>query len=44
MRARLLAISRGVNDQGAVGIEPAELDRFRRMIARMTQNLDRVER
>ena len=44
MRERLLAISRGVNDQGAVGIDAAELDRFRRTIARMTANLDRVER
>jgi hypothetical protein len=40
----LLKISQGVNDQGAAGIESAELDRFRRMIARMTENLDRVER
>ncbi len=44
MRERLLAISRGVNDQGALGIERTELDRFRRTIARMTENLDRVER
>jgi DNA-binding MarR family transcriptional regulator len=44
LRAQLLKISQGVNDQGAAGIESAELDRFRRMIARMTENLDRVER
>ena len=43
LRDRLLQISQGVNDQGAEGIDPAELGRFRRMIARMTENLDRVE-
>ena len=43
LRARLLQISQGVNDQGAEGIDPAELVRFRRTIARMTENLDRVE-
>ena len=43
MRDRLLQISRGVNDQGAEGIAPAELAQFRRMIARMTANLDRIE-
>ena len=44
MRSRLLQISQGVNDQGATGIDPAELDRFRRVIAHLTDNLDRVER
>jgi DNA-binding MarR family transcriptional regulator len=44
LRIRLLRISRGVNDQGAESITPAELDRFRRIIVRMTENLDRVER
>jgi len=44
MRERLLQISQGVNDQGAVGVDPAELARFRRTITRMTQNLDNVER
>jgi DNA-binding MarR family transcriptional regulator len=43
MRSRLLQISQGVNDQGAAGIDPAELDRFRRVIAQLTENLDRVE-
>jgi DNA-binding MarR family transcriptional regulator len=44
LRDSLLQISQGVNDQGAEGIDPAELARFRRIVARMTQNLDRVER
>jgi DNA-binding MarR family transcriptional regulator len=43
MRERLLAISQGVNEQGAQGLGEAELRRFRRIIARMTQNLDRVQ-
>ena len=44
MRSRLLQISQGVNDQGAEGIDAADLVRFRRAIARMTKNLDHVER
>jgi DNA-binding MarR family transcriptional regulator len=43
LRRRLLKLSQGVNEQGAVGIETAELDRFRRVIRRMTANLDTVE-
>jgi len=44
LRNRLLQVSQGVNEQGAEGIEAAELDRFRRVIRRMTTNLDGVER
>jgi DNA-binding MarR family transcriptional regulator len=44
LRSRLLKLSQGVNEQGAAGIEAAELDRFRRVIRRMTDNLDGVER
>ena len=44
LRDRLLQISQGVNDQAAESIEPAELARFRRVIARMTENLDRIDR
>ena len=44
LRERLMQISQGVNDQGADGINPTELAQFRRLIARMTANLDRVER
>src|SRR6185503_4090721 len=43
MRDRLLAISQGVNEQGALGLGEAELVAFRRVIARMTKNLDRVQ-
>jgi DNA-binding MarR family transcriptional regulator len=42
MRDRLLAISQGVNAQGAAGLRAAELAMFRRAILRMTRNLDRV--
>ena len=44
LRGGLLQISQGVNDRGAEGIDPAELARFRRIIARMTENLDRIDR
>jgi DNA-binding MarR family transcriptional regulator len=44
LRNRLLQVSQGVNEQGAEGIKAAELDRFRRVIRRMTANLDGVER
>jgi DNA-binding MarR family transcriptional regulator len=44
LRDRLLQLSQGVNDQGAEGIDAAELAQFRRVVARMTENLDRVER
>ena len=44
LRERLLQLSQGVNDQAAEGIDPAELAQFRHLIARMTQNLDRIER
>ena len=44
LRDRLLQISQGVNDQSSEGVDPGELARFRRVIARMTENLDRIER
>jgi DNA-binding MarR family transcriptional regulator len=44
MRGALLRISRGVNEQGAEGLDAAELAEFRRLIARMTANLDRIEK
>jgi DNA-binding MarR family transcriptional regulator len=44
MRARLLAISQGVNEQGAAGLGESELTAFRRTIARMTRNLDSAAR
>jgi DNA-binding MarR family transcriptional regulator len=44
LRDRLLRISSSVNDQGLEGIKAADLARFRRVLARMTENLDRAER
>ncbi|HWL31627.1 MAG TPA: MarR family winged helix-turn-helix transcriptional regulator [Xanthobacteraceae bacterium] len=44
LRDRLLQVSQGVNDQGVEGITEAELARLRRLLVRMTRNLDRVER
>ena len=44
LRDPLLQISQGVNDQGSEGIASVEVARFRRVIARMTENLDRIER
>jgi DNA-binding MarR family transcriptional regulator len=44
LRGRLLQLSQGVNEQGAQGIGTAELGRFRRVIRRLTRNLDRVAR
>jgi DNA-binding MarR family transcriptional regulator len=43
LRDRLLQISQGVNDQAAESIDQAALAQFRRVIARMTENLDRIE-
>jgi len=42
LRESLIAVSQSVNDQGVAGIEPAELARFRRVIIRLTRNLDSV--
>jgi DNA-binding MarR family transcriptional regulator len=44
LRDRLLKLSQSVNDRGAEGIDMTELREFRRVIARMTENLDRIER
>src|ERR1700744_2940955 len=44
LRGRLLELSQGVNDQGADGLDATDLAQFRRVIARMTENLDRIER
>jgi DNA-binding MarR family transcriptional regulator len=43
LRSRLLAIARGITDQAEDGIGRSDLARFRRTIARMTANLDRVK-
>lgn len=44
MRNRLLQVARGITDQAEDGIETGELAVFRRVIARMTGNLDRIKR
>jgi hypothetical protein len=40
----MLTIARGINDDACQGVTREELDAFRRAIARMTANLDRVMR
>jgi len=44
LRGELLAVARTIIDEAEAGIAPRELATFRRAIARMTQNLDRIER
>jgi DNA-binding MarR family transcriptional regulator len=44
LRNPLLRLAREIVDQGASGLSRAELVAFRRTIARMTGNLDRIER
>ncbi|HTP93491.1 MAG TPA: MarR family winged helix-turn-helix transcriptional regulator [Xanthobacteraceae bacterium] len=44
LRNELLMVARAITDEAEQGIAPRELASFRRMIARMTANLDRVER
>jgi DNA-binding MarR family transcriptional regulator len=40
MRSRLLGIARGINKDADIGIDRNDIDIFRRVIARMTANLD----
>jgi len=44
LRNELLAVARGITDASEEGIAMRDLAAFRRVIARMTANLDRVER
>jgi DNA-binding MarR family transcriptional regulator len=44
MRNRLLKVARGITDEASAGIPSGDLDLFRRVIARMTANLDRIKR
>jgi MarR family transcriptional regulator, organic hydroperoxide resistance regulator len=44
LRNELLAVARAITDEAERGIEPRDLAAFRRIIARMTENLDRIER
>jgi DNA-binding MarR family transcriptional regulator len=43
LRTELLALARGITDAAEVGVTPDELALFRRVIARMTANLDRIK-
>ena len=43
MRKRLLALARGITEEAEAGIGRGDLLRFRRAIARMTANLDRIQ-
>jgi DNA-binding MarR family transcriptional regulator len=44
MRNELLSVARGITDQAEDGLRRDELAQFRRVIARMTANLDRVKK
>jgi len=44
LRGELLAVARTITDEAEAGVAPRELVAFRRTIARMTDNLDRIER
>jgi MarR family transcriptional regulator, organic hydroperoxide resistance regulator len=44
LRGELLALARTITDEAEEGIAPRDLAAFRRIIARMTENLDRIER
>jgi MarR family transcriptional regulator, organic hydroperoxide resistance regulator len=44
LRNELLSVARTITDEAEAGINPRDLVSFRRVIERMTANLDRVER
>jgi MarR family transcriptional regulator, organic hydroperoxide resistance regulator len=44
LRSELLAVARNITDVAEQGIAARDLVSFRRVIARMTENLDRIER
>src|SRR5215469_18006666 len=44
IRKRLLAVARGITEEAEAGISRGNLLRFRRVIARLTANLDRIKR
>jgi MarR family transcriptional regulator, organic hydroperoxide resistance regulator len=44
LRNELLAVARSITDEAEFGVGARELNSFRRVIARMTANLDRIER
>ncbi len=44
LRNELLGVARTITDEAEEGIAARDLASFRRVIARMTANLDRIER
>jgi MarR family transcriptional regulator, organic hydroperoxide resistance regulator len=44
LRNELLIVAKSITDQAEEGVAARELDVFRRVITRMTANLDRIER
>jgi MarR family transcriptional regulator, organic hydroperoxide resistance regulator len=44
LRNELLGVARSITDEAEAGVSARDLAAFRRVIARMTANLDRVER
>jgi MarR family transcriptional regulator, organic hydroperoxide resistance regulator len=44
LRDELLSVARGITDAAEAGVSRDDLTKFRRVIAHMTRNLDRIER
>ena len=44
LRGELLTVARAITAEAEEGIAPRDLAAFRRIVARMTENLDRIER
>jgi DNA-binding MarR family transcriptional regulator len=44
LRGELLTVARTITAEAEEGIAPRDLTAFRRIVARMTENLDRIER
>ena len=44
LRGELLGVARTITDEAEEGIAPHDLAAFRRVVARMTKNLDQIER
>src|ERR1700734_932703 len=44
LRGELLGVARTITDEAEEGVAPRDLAAFRRIVARMTENLDRIER
>lgn len=44
MRGSMLHLARGINEEACQGVSRDEFNAFRRAVARMTENLDRIKR